>query len=99
MVFPKFRQGHESTRTLYPVFDGKSAMSVYGRREEFYKRKEEGFVDVELKSYAWVKYKIGFFKTKKRMAFIRCGLARVVLVTNETHRVGGFRGTRCVVDL
>jgi len=98
VMLPKFHQGHNSIRAFNPVFEGMSAMSVDWRREEFYKRKEEGFVDVEVKACAWIKYKIGLFETKKRMAFIVCGLNRVALAVNDT-RVGGFRGTRCDVNL
>lgn len=94
----KFKQAHESIKTFDVEFEGKFALPTNWRVEEFYEAKEKGFVDVEVRVYSRIKYKIGWLKTKKRSLMAICGLNRVALASNESFGVGGeFRGTRCAV--
>lgn len=90
------------------MVEGKSAVPMNWRLEEFYRVKEKGFVDLEVRAFTRIKYKIGFFKTKKRFTMIVCGMNRVALAlataTNgtsygsRTAGWGGFRSTRCCVS-
>lgn len=100
---PKFHQGCDSSKMFDLVLEGKSAMPMNWRPEEFYREKEKGSVDLEVRAFTRIKYKIGCFKTKKRFTTIVCGMNRVslALATNETSGGstgwGGFRDTRCGV--
>ncbi|XP_039138925.1 NDR1/HIN1-like protein 3 [Dioscorea cayenensis subsp. rotundata] len=92
-----FERGCQSMVPVNTVFAGTKNMSIRGSQLEEIHR--EGFFDVDVKVYAWLKYKIKFFKTKHRMAKIKCELEGMVLEGKRTSENGGFEGTRCEVHM
>ncbi|KAM0947436.1 putative protein NDR1 [Dioscorea sansibarensis] len=95
-----FERGCRSMVTVNTIFAGTKNMSIRGSQiEEIHRDMMEGFFNVDVKVYAWLKYKIQFFKTKHRMAKIKCELEGMVLEGKRTSEAGRFKGTRCEVHM
>ncbi|KAF5739685.1 putative Late embryogenesis abundant (LEA) hydroxyproline-rich glycoprotein family [Tripterygium wilfordii] len=99
VYLPNFYQGHKSTNTISPVFQGQQAV-FFGADEtaEYNQETVNGVYSFDVNLYLRIRFKLGDFITGKFKPKVKCEF-QVPLNSADGRLAGGVESSKCDVDI